>query len=397
MGRKADVDAIAEQLAWWARFARKMPPAWRGGGISHPLKGPQGQHIGSVLPGEGLYLDCDLKYLGVRRRIPHVVERTPMRRLHDMLRSEAAAITSMAGIRAAYAAGKAQTIMLPIVHALAWGANEWGMSYQQQDVNLNSLTYPANPGSALDQTNFGVPGTTGIGSMNPTMIAPGGSDTLYIVGFGVNCLVGGGGTPNGNGAYMLVDILYAAGNLPGSVTTTTTISSTALTRYTSGAGVLMTLESTSGTGTQQSGNFTVVYTNQAGTTGQSTGLVKCALTGGPGTCLNTDASAGATVSLPFCELASGDFGVRAFTSITFDTISGTNTLALSLYYPLCFVAGSACGDDYQEFDLTTQVHGIIPMQTSSGKLGCLGVMALNVTSVNNVPDQVRMLIKTVTG
>src|ERR1700720_2976591 len=100
-----DVDAVARQLARWGATARRMPRA----DVTQPLKGPGGEHLGRMLPGRGFYLDgCDLRALGITKKIPHVYERSFLRSLYDLYRDERGAITTRDGITYALRSGQGQ-------------------------------------------------------------------------------------------------------------------------------------------------------------------------------------------------------------------------------------------------------------------------------------------------
>src|SRR5437764_607177 len=81
----ANPDFIAENLIRMGLQARRMPPAWDVAGISHLVAGPQGQYIGKLLPGRGIYVDVDLKSLGITKPPPFVYERSRYRRILDVM------------------------------------------------------------------------------------------------------------------------------------------------------------------------------------------------------------------------------------------------------------------------------------------------------------------------
>jgi len=108
---------------------------------------------------------------------------------------------------------------------------------------------------------------------------------------------------------ILYDRLVHTSGLSGTVTTAQTVNSTALTRYTAGTDVGLWLEWYTATGSTAV-NVTASYTNQAGTSGQTT--VSTAL---PASC-----PAGFTIPLP---LAAGDTGVRSVQSVTLSGTTGT--------------------------------------------------------------------------
>lgn len=102
-----------------------------------------------------------------------------------------------------------------------------------------------------------------------------------------------------------------------------------LPRYTDGAGVMMMLVAQSATA--GGGNFTVKYTNSAGTDSQVTPTNYCVAAQPSGAIVNaTTAAAGTT---PFITLAAGDKGVRSVQSITMGTANG-GLAAIVLVRPL---------------------------------------------------------------
>ena len=106
-----DADNLASRLLDMAYVARTMAPVFDKVGMSQQILGVDGSHLGAVLPGKGIYIDADLKALGINRHIPGVYERSRVRRLFDRLRyDERGAITTYDGIINARANGKAEVI-----------------------------------------------------------------------------------------------------------------------------------------------------------------------------------------------------------------------------------------------------------------------------------------------
>lgn len=120
------------------------------------------------------------------------------------------------------------------------------------------------------------------------------------------------GTASNTGA-LLIDRLSHQGGLSAIVTTaqTTNLPTAALTRHTSGEGVMIALELYSIIGTTAT-TVTVSYTNQAGTAGQ---ITYATAFGGTG-----NRAAGLMLILP---LADGDTGVRSVESVTVLATTGT--------------------------------------------------------------------------
>jgi hypothetical protein len=375
--KKIDIDAIAGKLIYLGALGKNMPSAWDGARISVPVIGPQGEYVGRVLPGRGLYLDQDLKSVGILKKLPYVYERTAVQKIFDVVKDERwalkaaalvaaaylskhglhplalAAITSYDGIIAARAGGNGQDIMVGKL-SITTASTSWS-SIMTAGGTPSAFTFTNIPGGAAP-TNASA-GAWSQGLSNPT-----GGNKVYLLTLGVTSTVA-------TNMYMLVDILVAAGNITTNVTTSAqTVSSTALTRYTSGAGVLMTYEVTTALGAGAA-NITASYTNQAGTSGRtevSSGLTASAIVGrlmpiGLG---------------PFAQLQAGDFGVQAVSTVTVSATMGAGVLALELYFPLAFIPGIAAAS-YIERDSTVQIDGICELvQTSGAVLGCLGAYIL---------------------
>jgi hypothetical protein len=133
---------------------------------------------------------------------------------------------------------------------------------------------------------------------------------------------------NVSGTFILCDRLSHSGGLSGTgtgVAQTTNLPTAALTRYTSGVGVMamITVYTQIGTTAQ---TVTASYTDQDGNTGQTTAAVAIGATG--------FREANRAIFLP---LAAGDSGVRAVASITITGATGTGTagnLGVTLFKPL---------------------------------------------------------------
>lgn len=127
------------------------------------------------------------------------------------------------------------------------------------------------------------------------------------------------------GRLWICDRLSHQGGLSGTVTTaqTTNLPTAALTRYTSGEGVIAGLEIYTGVGATVS-SATASYTNQAGTAGRTT--VATTFGGGNFNVANR------IIPLP---LAAGDTGVRAVASVTVPATTGTaGNFGVTLFKPL---------------------------------------------------------------
>jgi hypothetical protein len=107
------------------------------------------------------------------------------------------------------------------------------------------------------------------------------------------------------------------------------VNTVTLPRYATGNGVRMMMVNLAPT--TGGGQFTVTYTNQAGTAGQVTPLQFCTAATSIATLTATTAAPGGFQ--PFIPLASGDTGVRSVQSVTFTVVNG-GLCALVLVKPL---------------------------------------------------------------
>jgi hypothetical protein len=137
---------------------------------------------------------------------------------------------------------------------------------------------------------------------------------------------GGGG---GGMAGIMIDLLNINGGLSGTVTTpqTTNLPTAALTRYTSGEGVMAGIVIFT-----QIGNgfvtFTVSYTNQAGTSGRISTATQIGQTN----------FREANIFIPI-PLQAGDTGVRSVESVTLSgTTGGAGNFGVCLYKPLAMIS-----------------------------------------------------------
>jgi hypothetical protein len=129
---------------------------------------------------------------------------------------------------------------------------------------------------------------------------PGGSNTLYLARFEASS--------TSIQSLIIYDRLITSDGLNGTLTTSQTVGTPALTRSTSGANVGLWIEIYTSTGASAA-NATISYTNQAGTAGQSTVVS-----------IPASPVAGQMFPVP---LASGDTGVRAVASVTLAASTGT--------------------------------------------------------------------------
>lgn len=345
-----DVDQLARNLASMALQASMMPPAFASHGISEPIIAPRApvgasrhSRLGRILDGKGIYLDADLKDFGIHKPIPHVYERTPLRRIFDVVGDEVGAITTYDGIIAARGAGN--------YYDPLWGklstttvANQWTSLYRTAGTPAAGA-YTTTPGATKDSTDAG--------SLLLGFPAPG-SNSAYLLSIGmmaaqqINWLA-------------VCDLLCAVGSIIVTSASSQTVSSAALTRYTTGAGVWMSFEVTTALGTGAA-SITATYTNQAGTGSRSTG-----------TQLMTPSAivqrmVPITIGLP-TQLQSGDSGVRAVASTIMSATMTAGAVALNLFKPLAFIPGLVA-NVYGEKDTTITIDSLVPLVVDSGTSNC---------------------------
>jgi hypothetical protein len=150
-----------------------------------------------------------------------------------------------------------------------------------------------------------------------------GSGNLELLGARLNA-TGASGL-----AVILADVVNLSGGLNATVITaqTTGLPTAALTRYTSGEGVMAAIYIDTAIGTTAT-TFTVSYTNQAGTPGQISTVTTIGSTG--------FREAGALILIP---LAAGDTGVRSVESVTLAASTATaGNFGVCLFKPLAMLS-----------------------------------------------------------
>lgn len=354
MSKNFSCDTLALRLMEIGKDAAALPPAWDGAKITYLVAGPQGEFIGKMLPGKGLLLFDDLKHYGINKLLPNVFERTLAFRLRDLLRSERGAITSLADLLAARATQKHGARANVFSKATTGTINRWANSYARSGTP-DAGTFTAIPGgAAFSQLTAG--------ALNYGFAQPTAPDKAFLMSFGI-------GQPDlAMNKAILIDMLVGANNIDTTVATAQTVNTTALTRNTTGAGVMCFLEVTNTLGTNVVTLTLNKYTNQAGTANQSS------------VANNMIQSAGAqqlpydTVT-PFFALASGDYGVRSVEEVTFSgAMTGTGKLAIVLCMPIMWIPGMP-GAFAGKRDDTTNINGATQLaQTSGGLTGCLSLL-----------------------
>lgn len=381
-----NIDAVARSLADFGAQARAMPRgAFERGGQTHPLI-CGGHLIGHMVPGHGLALDADLKVMGITKKIPNVAERTPWMRLLEKLSDDRGAITTMAGLRSSYTSGfmdrvtvlQTTQIVGPSSHGMQ--PNNWYMTYQLQD--------SARDGGSLDNFSTSTPvapdRTNPASAWNKQMRDPSGSRTKYLVGVSALSFTA---TSAPYTAGILIDVLSSRGQIAVN-TTPQTATTSALTRYTDGAGVYIATASTNSSAwawVTSPATVTISYTNQAGTAAQSSATPSTNLMGFA-QLISDDGAAGC---YPAQTLASGDYGVRAVATVACsETVASPASIGLMLYHPLAFLVGPELNVT-TEIEAVNDVMNLVQLPTTAGGLlghfsflwrGGLSLASDNITS-----------------
>jgi len=133
----------------------------------------------------------------------------------------------------------------------------------------------------------------------------------------------------GVGGMLLVDLLNVSGGLNGTLTTaqTTNLPTAALTRYTSGEGVMAGIVIYTQIGSTAT-TATISYTNSAGTSGRTSTATSFGGTG--------FREVGVLLPIP---LQAGDTGVESIESVTVTATTGTaGNFGVCLYKPLAMIS-----------------------------------------------------------
>jgi hypothetical protein len=367
-----DIDQGARNIHALAKMARSMPPSWLSHADSFPIRSQEWDYLGEVLPGTGIYLNCDLKDLGITKKIPYVVDRSELGWGQEYIRKYVreklwAAISSYDGIISGRANGTADDPIFSKV-SLTTVANAWSSLWQVAGTTVAG-TYTAIPGGAA-------PDHTTPGSMDTFMSKPA-SGNKYLLTFGFT-------SAQQLNMVLLHDLLVAAGSISTTVATAQTVNTTALTRYITGVGVLITFDISTALGASAA-NITVnSYTNTVPTSGKTTAAV--AMTP------SAIAARLQPVALgPFMALAAGDVGVTSIQQVTLSATMAAGVIALNLYKPLSIIPGIAA-NIYAERDSTTQIDGLVQLQqnASAGNMACVNAYILpNTTSTGIMTGSMR--------
>lgn len=387
-----DVDKLAAELAYMGELGKNMPPAWDGAKVRNVVKSPvTGGYLGYMLPGKGLQLDMDLKYLGINKTIPHVYERSLLARCYDaMMRPrkyfrtdleqvidpERGAITTYDGIINARANGKANDFIFSKVASGTTVANQWFcnalLNGMPGAMTFNSTTAPTQ--TACDRS------TTG--NLGFPMFNPGGSDKKYLLTFGWVA-------SNQVNMGILCDLQVQGGSFRLTVTTAETVASPVTiprTYYSPlGAGnyvILVATTTTSATAT----TVTVTYVDQDGNAAQTYTSVGAAAATNAGSIFPTS---GTTSTMPFNALAAGDYGVRSMSQCQSSVALAAGVLAGLIVAPLVFLPGIAA-NAYIERDSTVQIDGLTELVNVSQTVGALTLLCLpSTTSVGAMSGFIR--------
>jgi len=212
-------------------------------------------------------------------------------------------------------------------------------------------TYDGTPASGAVPTVGAIPDRSTTGAL-PFLVATGGRDT-HLIGTSV--------TPLTAGVYLLYDRLFHIGGLSGTSTAAQSVqgspASPALTRNTGGAGniawyEIYTLIGATGT------TLTMNYTNQAGTSGQTSTI-------------NIGATNFREVTrVQRIPLAAGDTGIRAINTVQNTATTGTvGNFGITIAQPLAWLPVGAAGTGGWR-DYTTGLPGIPVIDPNA----CLALM-----------------------
>lgn len=254
-------------------------------------------------------------------------------------------------------------------------ANQWHSNMQGAG-NPGAVTFGTGSGvAALDSNTVGA---------WPLPMSLGAAENLYLTNMGVN-------HATGTNVVLAVDVIIGAGGILTSIVTSQTINTTALPRWTGGAGLQMTLQvvTTPGTATGIP-NVTINYTNQANTAAQSTGAVSIGA---------TSAIAGRLLPIqdgPMVRFASGDYGVRSIQQVTFSASSAgaAGAVAALIYKPLLIVP-TLSTTTWVERSTPAQIGGIRQLtEVVQGSKPCIQFFVLPSTTSTGIQNY---LIETVYG
>ncbi|MCA3597781.1 MAG: hypothetical protein IOC64_06690 [Methylobacterium sp.] len=230
-----------------------------------------------------------------------------------------------------------------------------GSATRLTDLAITFLPAPAVPTASVA---LGRNSDRAINGLNPT------------AGAGRMAILGGRLSPSGAGgvALILVDVLNISGGLNGTLTTaqTTGLPTAALTRYTSGEGVLAALIIHTSIGTTTA-TVTCSYTNQAGVSGRVT----------PGFVIDgTSRQAGCLRAFP---LQAGDTGIRSVESVTLAGTTGTaGNFGVVMFKPIAMMfANDVEGASAIDCVSSGRMVGQFASYENDACLSCYATMPVN--------------------
>jgi hypothetical protein len=200
-------------------------------------------------------------------------------------------------------------------------------------------TYDGMPAGGAVPTVAAIPGLTTTGAL--PFVAPTGGRDLHLIGASI--------TPLTAGVFLLYDRLFHIGGLSATSTAAQSVqgspASPALTRNTGGAGNMAWWEIYTIVGTSAA-VMTMNYTNQAGTSGQ-TSTINIGTTGFR-----------EVTRAQRIQLAAGDTGIRAINTVQLSTTTGTvGNFGITIAQPLAWIPVGASGTAGWR-DYTTGLPGI---------------------------------------
>lgn len=241
-------------------------------------------------------------------------------------------------------------------------ANAWS-SFLRTAGNPGAMTYGSAPGPAA-------PSSASTGAWPIDHISLGASEDLYLTNIGAH-------HATGTNIVLSVDVLQAVGNFTtsGAANATQVATTTQLSRYTGGNGVMMTLEIITALG-GTAANVTLSYTDQDGNAA-GTGAIALLTSGIVGRL--TPVQDG-----PVIRLASGDYGVRSVERIYVSASMGTGNVAVLMYKPI-IVFPTLATTTFVERSTPAQIGGIKRLTTTTqGVKPALGFLVLTSTTSTGV-------------
>lgn len=354
-----------------AYVARTMAPSFEAVGWNSQIMGMDGSKLGAVLPGKGIYIDHDLKALGINRHIPGVFERSRTQRLLERLHyDERGAITTYDGIINARANGKAEDIVIA-KSSITTAAGFWYDIFRAGGAPAagvyDSATAPTD--QSTDRST--------LGAFSSYLTNPTNPDKKYLIAIGW-------GATSAHNMAILCDQHTQGGSFRLTVTTAETVASpeTTVRQYgpgTLGAGNQIIATVTTARTTPTTSNSTITYLDEAGGSSSAVNAMQ-ATTDPVDRCLALP-----NVGSPFAALASGDIGVRQVSAHTKAvTADAAGACSIQIVTPLAFVPGIAA-NVYIERDAPMNIDGLTELAASSFVIGCLKMLVFaNATTLGTL-------------